>query len=209
MKKIRYLSVALCVLLLMLTCVACGGGADEPGVTYTEGLRFEALDADTCALVGRGDATATDLIVPAVSPEGKRVVGVAANAFENEADLTSVRLPATVVTVGARAFAGCTGLTSFSFPDKLTEVGAYAFSGCSGIRQLYLGSALREVGDGAFYGCTALAYAFFRGDATAFGGVRVGSGNSAMTSVLYLYSDRRPTDTGRYWYYSGGQFKLW
>ena len=81
--------------------------------------------------------------------------------------------------------------------------------GCSGIRQLYLGSALREVGDGAFYGCAALAYAFFRGDAAAFGGVRVGSGNSAMTSVLYLYSDRRPTDTGRYWYYSGGQFKLW
>ena len=113
------------------------------------------------------------------------------------------------MTVGGRAFAGCTGLTSFSFPDKLTEVGAYAFSGCSGIRQLYLGSALREVGDGAFYGCSALAYAFFRGDAAAFGGVRVGSGNSAMTSVLYLYSDRRPTDTGRYWYYSGGQFKLW
>lgn len=208
MKGIRCVSAVLCVLMLILTCVACGG-EDEPGVTYTEGLRYRATDEDACIVEGRGDAPTTEIVIPTVSPDGKRVVGIGANAFENETDLTSVRLPATVVTIGARAFAGCTGLTSFSFPDKLTQVGAYAFSGCSGIRQLYLGSALREVDDGAFYGCSALAYAFFRGDATAFGGVRIGSGNSALTSVLYLYSDRRPTDTGRYWYYSGGQFKLW
>lgn len=206
MKKIGIIAILLC---LLLSLSACGGGEQPEPVGYTEGLRYEALDENTCAVTGRGSAEGAELLIPANSPDGKQVVEIGAHAFENDLELTSVRLPVTVRVLEVRAFAGCSALTSFSTPDKLERIGAYTFSGCSGIERLFLGSSIREVGDGAFYGCSALQYAFARCDVTAWGAVKVGSGNSAMTSVLYVYSDRRPTDTGRYWYYSGGQFKIW
>lgn len=206
MKKIPAFVLLFCLLLLL---AACGGKEQTPVAVFTEGLRYEALDVNTCAVTGRGSATGSAIIIPANAPDGKMVSTVGANAFENDRELSSVTLPATVRTIEARAFAGCTALASFSLPDKLECIRSFAFSGCSGIERLYLGSSLREVGDSAFYGCTALQYAFFRGDATTWGAAKVGSGNSALVTVLYLYSDKRPTDTGRYWYYSGGQFKLW
>lgn len=205
MKRVTWL---LAMLALLLSLFACGE-EETPTATATAGLTYEAIDAETCALAGRGTATEEALIATDRAPDGKRVTAVLPHAFENDTALTSLSLPATVREIGAYAFAGCTGLTNFSFPDALTVVGDFAFTRCTQIRNVFLGSSLQSVGDSAFYGCSSLAYAFFRGDAARWSTVRVGQGNSAMTTELYLYSTARPTDVGQYWYYSGGQFRIW
>lgn len=204
----KRLTCLLALIALLCALPACGGD-EAPPATATAGLIYEAIDAETCALAGRGIATETAIVVTERASDGKRVTAVLPHAFENDTTLTSLSLPATVRELGAYAFAGCTGLTSFSCPDALTVIGDFAFSRCAQLRNVFLGSSLQSVGDSAFYGCSALAYAFFRGDAARWSTARVGQGNSAMTTELYLYSAARPTDVGQYWYYSGGQFRIW
>ena len=106
------------------------------------------------------------------------VAEIAANAFQNCADLTSVTLPESVVSIGSYAFSGCTSLTdikigesietigvaafastpltSFVMPTAVTVVNNDTFYGCSRLESIDLG-AVTEIGDSAFEDCIKLA----------------------------------------------------
>ena len=61
-------------------------------------------------------------------PEGVREI--AAGAFADCVDLTSVQLPASLVRIGEDAFRGCEDLNYLSLPAGLEEIGEGAFSYC-------------------------------------------------------------------------------
>ena len=51
------------------------------------------------------------------------VTSIGDNAFENETDVTSVKIPKTVTSIGEHAFRECTSLTSITIPNSITHIG--------------------------------------------------------------------------------------
>ena len=94
------------------------------------GLEFESEGDGTCYVVGMGDCTDTDLVIPAVSPEGDIVIGIAGSAFANEA-ITSVSFPNTIKAIERRAFNNCSSLTDVYYDgteeewEENVEIGTY------------------------------------------------------------------------------------
>lgn len=83
---------------------------------------------------------------------------IKAAAFENEAEICSVQLPAGITTIGQSSFAG-TSLICVSLPDAVNTIGAAAFQNCTNLRAITLGSGLtaaNSIGSSAFAGTSAL-----------------------------------------------------
>ncbi len=81
---------------------------------------------------------------------------IAAGAFFNNTDVTSVKLPVTVTGIGMRAFAGCNYLKTINIPDKVVLLDKEAFSGCASLESISIPESVEIVGDSVFYGCKKL-----------------------------------------------------
>lgn len=81
---------------------------------------------------------------------------IAAAAFYNCVELTSVTLPDSVTTIGDGAFSGCTGLSDVTFGNGLTSIGTNAFRHCVALTGITLPNSVTTIGDSAFYVCDAL-----------------------------------------------------
>ncbi len=91
----------------------------ESAEQYSEGLEFESNGDGTCILLGMGDFTGTELVIPPVF-EGDNVTEIDRRAFQNEA-ITLVKIPATVTDIGNYAFNGCTALTDVYYDGTEDE----------------------------------------------------------------------------------------
>lgn len=167
----------------------------RPGTAVIRVLSNDGVQADCVLTVeadetlsdftidGRGYITGyvgdlTDLVVPA-SVENRAVVGIAAGAFADNRNITSVKIPDTVkeieneafshcvnlgsVTfgsgleiIGERAFEYCTHLPEVNLPEGLKTMGGYAFDSCERLEKITLPSTLKEIPDGAFHICWRL-----------------------------------------------------
>ena len=87
-------------------------------------------------------------------PEG--TVEIQDLAYRDRADITVVRIPASVKLIGSGAFGGCSGMTTLHLAEGLESIGAYAFRNCPGIVGLDLPASLRSIGNGAFESCTGI-----------------------------------------------------
>ncbi len=58
-------------------------------------------------------------------------------------------VPAGVAEIAAGAFANCTEITSVIFPEGVTEIPAYTFYGCSSLTEISLPASVETIGDGA------------------------------------------------------------
>lgn len=79
-------------------------------VKYSSGLEFDSNGDGTCYVIGMGDCSDTELVIPPVSPDNDSVIGIDSAAFAGEA-ITSVSFPSTLEEIGRRAFNNCTALT--------------------------------------------------------------------------------------------------
>ena len=55
------------------------------------------------------------------------------NAFENNRDLLSVKLPNSITSIGKKSFRDCYSLTTINIPKSVKTIGDEAFSGCNNI----------------------------------------------------------------------------
>lgn len=113
-------------------CMHCGYSL------YSEGLEYTSNGDGTCYVSGIGTCTDTDIVIPAVSPNGEKVIGIAQEAFDayrNYANnkITSVVIPNGVLEIGDSAFGYCTNLTNIVIPDSIIHVGDYAFYNCNNL----------------------------------------------------------------------------
>lgn len=85
-------------------------------VYYSLGLEYEEG-----YVVGAGSWSGTTLAIPPADPNGTTVEGIGASAFENNADITTVFLPATIKTIESNAFKQCTSLTDVYYDGTEEE----------------------------------------------------------------------------------------
>ena len=99
-----------------------------------------------------------DVVIPEKVNAGSEftVVGIAASAFYNSDQLTSVTIPNTVKSIGASAFKYCKNLTSVTIPSSVTTIGQSAFYECSGLTSLTIPQGVTTIGSLAFNNCTGL-----------------------------------------------------
>lgn len=84
-----------------------------------------------------------------------KVVKIAAGAYENNRDITSLELPDSLVCIESSAFADCAGLKSVKLNDTLEKIGEYTFARCIAIEEIVIPDKISAI-YGCFSGCTSL-----------------------------------------------------
>ncbi|MBO5736959.1 MAG: leucine-rich repeat domain-containing protein, partial [Clostridia bacterium] len=132
-------------------------------------------------------------------------------AFENCSSLTSVVIPDSVTTIGDYAFSSCDSLTSVVIPDSVTTIGWGVFDGCSSLTSVVIGDGVTEIGFDAFAHCSSLTAVYYKGTASDWSSMSIGSYNYNLTDATrYYYSETQPTQEGNYWHYDeNGEVAIW
>ena len=100
-----------------------------------------------------------DVTVPAtVTFDGKtfNVTEIGKYAFRNSAEMTSVKLPESLVKIGNAAFSKCNGLKEVTVPNSVTMIDGMAFNDNPNLVKITLSDKLVEIGSNAFLGVVAM-----------------------------------------------------
>ncbi len=87
-------------------------------VKYSTGLEFDSNGDGTCYVIGMGDCTDKDVVIPPISSDNDIVIGIEGFAGE---EITSISLPSTVEEISRRAFNGCEFLTDVYYDGTEEE----------------------------------------------------------------------------------------
>lgn len=96
-----------------------------------------------------------DIVIPKTYKDFP-VTRIAAEAFRDNATLTSIVIPDSVTSIGDYAFAGCTALKEVVLPNTVTDVGRAAFSNCISLTKAKLSTALKSISAELFFHCNKL-----------------------------------------------------
>ena len=88
---------------------------------YSLGLEYKSNGDGTCYVSGIGTCTDTDIIIPAISPNGQTVIGIDNRAFYSCTNLTSITIPDSVTTIGNDAFSVCYSLADVYYTGSEAE----------------------------------------------------------------------------------------
>ncbi len=92
--------------------------------TYSVGLKYNSRGDGTCTILGIGEYTDKNIVIPPVSPDGDIVVEIEGSAFSGE-EIISVSLPVTVEKIGEQAFYQCSALADVYYngtEDEWNEI---------------------------------------------------------------------------------------
>lgn len=101
-----------------------------------------------------GDIVVPETVISEYDGETYTVVG--ATGFENNPNITSVTLPATIMD--SSNFYGCTGLKSVTYKAQLTTIDEKTFYECTSLENVDLPSTVTTIMEEAFYGCSSLRF---------------------------------------------------
>ncbi len=103
----------------------------------------------------------SEIVIDGVSYD---ILTISSTAFQNNTDLISVSIPASIENIEDGAFRGCTGLQVINMPGYYHEIPSYFAYGCSSLKCVRLpewnnpngGPAVPGIERSAFQGCTSL-----------------------------------------------------
>ncbi len=159
-------------------CILCGKSK------YSQGLEFISNGDRTCYVAGIGTCTDIDLIIPLTSPEGDKVTGIGAYAFEYCYSLTSVVIGESVEIIGEHAFYKCSSLTSAAIGESVEIISDYAFAYCSKITSIVIGGRVTSIGDLAFCYCSSLTNVVIPDSVESIGNSAFFSNKGLMSVVI-------------------------
>ena len=115
---------------------------------------FEYVNYFGGVKVTKYNGYATTVNIPAVI-DGKQVVSLGDNIFENESSVQKIVIPEGVVEIGKCAFLNSSSIREIELPDSLEIISANAFYGCSRLRELYIPANVYSI-DYMCFGWTSL-----------------------------------------------------
>ena len=136
----------------------CGMGVSaqdlQPG-----GLSYAPSGKENEVVLTGAPKGTTKAAIPAkVTLDGKtyRVVGIGANTFSGQKELTSVVIPGSVISIGKEAFIYCKKLTSVQIPNSVTSMENGVFYGCSSLTSVVEHKGVPYIPYKAYYYCVGL-----------------------------------------------------
>lgn len=135
---IKYLSLALCVLLLLPTLVCCADKNKtatfklpertvENTEVYTYGDYSYCVYSDNTSVIVEYKGSASEVTIPE-DLEGNKVVAIASGAFIHNDKIISLNIGNSVEVIGDLAFGGCTSLKNVSIGKRVWSIGPDAFA---------------------------------------------------------------------------------
>ncbi len=110
---------------------------------YSFGDYTYSLFKDGTAEITGYQGESTDLVIPEAL-DGITVSSIGRCAFnDNQFDLTSVKIPGSIISIEARAFLCCYELESVELSEGLKEIKESAFEDCEKLKQIVLPSGLQ------------------------------------------------------------------
>ena len=139
-------------------------------------------------------------------PIESATIPAVACSYINSLSLKSVEI--TSGSIGYGAFSNCSNLTSVVIGDGVTSIGEDAFSNCYSLTSVVIGDSVTSIGYWAFYWCTSLTSVYYKGTASEWLKISIGSSNSSLTSASrYYYSEAQTTG---FWHYNeNGEIEFW
>ena len=143
-------------------------------------------------------------------PITKAIIPTSALSFIEMSNLKEV-----VITSGkffaAYAFENCSSLTSVVIGDSVKSISYGAFYNCSNLTSVIIGNSVTSIGNYAFSSCGNLTSVYYKGTASDWEKISIGSVNTNMTNATrYYYSESQPTASGNYWHYDeNGNVVVW
>ncbi len=104
---------------------------------------YKDIGTDTCKITGY-TGSIKEIMIPKTSPEGKKVIAIGWQAFQNNEVITKVAIPEGVTDIETNAFYGCPNLTQVCFPESLRKIGFAVFYGCSKLASVELPEHITE-----------------------------------------------------------------
>lgn len=168
MKKLLALFLAALLLFCMVACKKneeTAEDSDENKLTSEEMIKdyfvYEVAEDGNYKIVdftyiGKDQIEVT---IPAQLGEGvnqRPVTEIAENAFKAKHNISTVKIPESVVVIGAHAFYDCDYMTSIVIPASVKKIGTGAFESCSALVTVTLNAGLLEIEDAAFMSCGKL-----------------------------------------------------
>ena len=71
-------------------------------------------------------------------------------------NMSSVKMPKTIISIGNWAFYGNSRLTSIDIPNNVRSIGTRTFQNCSGIRSILIPNSVASIAENAFNGCSGI-----------------------------------------------------
>ena len=115
-----------------------------------------------------------------------KVIAVAATAFKQNANVTSVVLPDDCIDLKRGAFAECTGLKSIKLSPNMTAFTANLFDRCSALEEITIPAGVKTITGTQFQGCSSLKKITFA------------EGEEAVTFTTAAWGSTKTTDEGGY-----------
>lgn len=84
------------------------------------------------------------------------VESIGRNAFQDNINITAMKIPDSVKTIGMAAFYGCSNLSDIVISDGVETIDYAAFYECSSLKDITLPSSVTRLEDEVFYGCSDL-----------------------------------------------------
>ena len=99
-----------------------------------------------------------------------------------ESNITSIRIPNSVIDIGENAFYKCTHLQSVSLPNGITSLELGVFGECHQLKSIYLPKSVTEIDNIAFMNCNSLESISIPEGVTRIGGGAF-EGCSSLSSI--------------------------
>lgn len=78
------------------------------------------------------------------------------NTIKNHRNLTSVKLPESLLVIGDGSFANCINLKNIIIPAGVVSIGRYAFANCISLESIEIPDGVKTIEECAFVGCECL-----------------------------------------------------
>lgn len=147
------------LLFACMTCALMPISAQKVVNAKIAGIFYEALSDSTVKVTDWEHKSSSISIPSTVKVKGKirKVTTIAPRVFakKEQAALSSIILPNSLVEIGDEAFQG-SDITSIELPNSVTSLGKKAFANCKNLKSVKLSASIKQIMPGTFCDCEAL-----------------------------------------------------